>query len=397
MLGAMLLSAPVVDEMVRELVPSDFYGPAHQACFSAMLELHSQGSRVDTITVADIMRRNETLDLLGGPAALTSLQLDVPAISSAPRYSQIVRREAAARRLDGAAAEAREALEKGADPTDVVDGLKDTFTGLDRGSSALPAQLKTYGSIAESSDEDSPWVIPGLLYADTAIVLVSTEGSGKSMVRRQLGGCASQGIHPFRAPDRIEPITVLDIDCENPLRELRTTSARIRRAVATMNEGDFDDDSWQIYHRKAGINLRNRVDRMELETVLRHVRPQLVVGGPIYRMLGKKQRGEDWDDQAIEAQLILDDLRLRYGFALVLEAHTAKGGRDDGPLEPKGSQLWMAWPDIGMGLRRSGDRTLTVEYNRGNRGQFDWPASLSRGHAEMLPWTAQYPTPERIR
>ena len=50
---------------------------------------------------------------------------------------------------------------------------------------------------------------------------------------------------------------------------------------------------------------------------------------------------------------MLDDLRTRFGFALVLEHHAPKprGGRRD--LLPFGSQRWLARPELGIRLKSS--------------------------------------------
>ena len=99
-LGAMLLSRDAIGAVSEQgLVPGDFYRPAHQHVFDAIRALYSTGSPVDTVTVADELRRNGLLAEIGGAEALHELQNATPAISSAGHYARIVQDTAMLRRL----------------------------------------------------------------------------------------------------------------------------------------------------------------------------------------------------------------------------------------------------------------------------------------------------------
>src|SRR5699024_9243207 len=50
-LGAMLLSPSSVIEVIDEVDPEDFYYPAHQLIYSAMLDLYSDGTDIDPVIV----------------------------------------------------------------------------------------------------------------------------------------------------------------------------------------------------------------------------------------------------------------------------------------------------------------------------------------------------------
>lgn len=99
-LGALLLSREAIGQVSEQgLSPSDFYRPAHQHIFDAVRALYSSGSPVDTVTVADELRRGGLLDEIGGAEALHELQNATPAISSAGHYAKIVQDTAMLRRL----------------------------------------------------------------------------------------------------------------------------------------------------------------------------------------------------------------------------------------------------------------------------------------------------------
>jgi replicative DNA helicase len=99
-LGALLLSRDAIGLVSEQgLAPADFYRPAHQHIFDAIRSLYSAGSPVDTVTVADELRRHGLLEEVGGLVALHELQNATPAISSATHYAKIVQDTALLRRL----------------------------------------------------------------------------------------------------------------------------------------------------------------------------------------------------------------------------------------------------------------------------------------------------------
>ena len=100
MLGALLLSRDAIGAVSEQgLRPDDFYKPGHQHIFDAIRALYSSGAPVDTITVADELRRAGLLDQIGGTEALHALQNATPAISNAAHYARIVQDTAILRRL----------------------------------------------------------------------------------------------------------------------------------------------------------------------------------------------------------------------------------------------------------------------------------------------------------
>jgi replicative DNA helicase len=99
-LGALLLSRDAIGAVSEQgLRPDEFYKPGHQHIFDAIRALYSSGAPVDTITVADELRRAGLLDQVGGTEALHALQNATPAISNAAHYGRIVQDTAVLRRL----------------------------------------------------------------------------------------------------------------------------------------------------------------------------------------------------------------------------------------------------------------------------------------------------------
>lgn len=100
MLGAALLSPEALDVASDDgLAADDFYRPAHQHIYDAMVRLAAVGEPIDVITVAHRLREDGLLDQVGGLGLLHTLQNATPAISNAVRYARIIRQAALLRRL----------------------------------------------------------------------------------------------------------------------------------------------------------------------------------------------------------------------------------------------------------------------------------------------------------
>jgi replicative DNA helicase len=100
LLGALLLSRDAVGAVGEmHLSPSDFYKPAHQHIYDAIRALYGGGGAIDTVTVAEELRRAGLVDEVGGIEGLLELQNATPSISNAGRYAKIVQDTAMLRRL----------------------------------------------------------------------------------------------------------------------------------------------------------------------------------------------------------------------------------------------------------------------------------------------------------
>src|ERR1041384_6537723 len=85
-LGAMLLSEQAISGVLERLRADDFYRPAHRKVFDVIVSIFGRGEAVDIVTVSEELRRNGTLEEVGGKAHLFSLVNSVPAASNATYY-----------------------------------------------------------------------------------------------------------------------------------------------------------------------------------------------------------------------------------------------------------------------------------------------------------------------
>ncbi len=98
-LGGMLLSKDAIADCVETLRPHDFYRPAHETIYDAILNLYGRGEPADAITVADELTKRGDLARVGGQAYLHQLIGGVPTAANAGYYAQIVVERAVLRRL----------------------------------------------------------------------------------------------------------------------------------------------------------------------------------------------------------------------------------------------------------------------------------------------------------
>jgi replicative DNA helicase len=98
-LGGMLLSKDAIADVVETLRGPDFYRPAHEIIFDAVLDLYGRGEPADAVTVADELTRRGSLPRVGGTAYLHQLISSVPTAANAGYYAQIVAERAVLRRL----------------------------------------------------------------------------------------------------------------------------------------------------------------------------------------------------------------------------------------------------------------------------------------------------------
>lgn len=98
-LGAMLLSKDAIADVVEHLHGNDFYRPAHETIYSAILDLYGRGEPADAVTVTAEMHKQGGLTRVGGAPYIHTLVAGVPTAANAGYYAEIVRERAILRRL----------------------------------------------------------------------------------------------------------------------------------------------------------------------------------------------------------------------------------------------------------------------------------------------------------
>ncbi|WP_182112532.1 MULTISPECIES: replicative DNA helicase [unclassified Actinotalea] len=98
-LGGMMLSKDAIADVVEQIKGMDFYRPAHELVYDAILDLYGRGEPADAVTVAAELTKRGEISRIGGAPYLHTLISMVPTAANAGYYARIVRERAVLRRL----------------------------------------------------------------------------------------------------------------------------------------------------------------------------------------------------------------------------------------------------------------------------------------------------------
>ena len=104
-LGSMLISREAIITVSEIVTEEDFYRKANQEIYKTVKELFAFGEPIDTITVADFLKRKGLLEEVGDNTYIHSLVSNLPLASNAEYYARIVKHNSVLRKLIYAATE----------------------------------------------------------------------------------------------------------------------------------------------------------------------------------------------------------------------------------------------------------------------------------------------------
>jgi len=112
-LGALMLDKNAIIKIADSLSEYDFYHPAHQKIYEAIVSLFETGQPIDILTVSSELKGKKQFKEIGGSEYLADLVSRVPTSAHIAQYAQIVREKRVRRDLIHASSEINEkALEK---------------------------------------------------------------------------------------------------------------------------------------------------------------------------------------------------------------------------------------------------------------------------------------------
>ena len=267
-LGGMLLSRDAIADVVEVLRPGDFYRPAHQLVYDAVLDLYGRGDPVDGVTVADALQKAGTLARAGGAPYLATLISSVPTAANAGYYARIVAEKAVLRRLVEAGTRIVQmgyAADAGSDGTGTAD------EAVDR------AQAAVYEVTERRVNEDYQPL--ELLLPPTLAELEAIEGHDGTMSGVPTGfadlDALANGLHPGQlvvvaARPAIGKSTlgldfarsaaiahgqcaaIFSLEMSRSEITMRLLSAEARVGLAAMRAGRLTDDDWTRLARRMG-------------------------------------------------------------------------------------------------------------------------------------------------
>jgi replicative DNA helicase len=127
-LGALMLEKDALTAVIDILKPESFYKDAHAYIYDAIRTLFNESQPIDLLTVTAQLRKDGTLEQVGGAYAVTSLTTKVNSASNVEYHARIITEMAIKRELIRVSGEIQQ--EAFDDTTDVFDLLDKTESAL---------------------------------------------------------------------------------------------------------------------------------------------------------------------------------------------------------------------------------------------------------------------------
>ncbi|WP_259557886.1 replicative DNA helicase [Brachybacterium sillae] len=259
-LGAMMLSKDAIADVVDKLKGFDFYRPAHELIYDAIIDLYGRGEPADLVTVSDELTKRGELQRIGGGAYLADLIDVVPTAANAGFYAEIVAERATLRRLVEAGTRIVQLgyAAEGGEIDDVVN----------------EAQAQVYAVTERSQAED--FVPLGAVLEETLNVIEATQGRGGQVTGIPTGfeefDELTQGLHPgqmviFAGRPAMGKTTlgmdvlrsaaihngmaavIFSLEMDKTEITMRLLSAEAQVPMNRMRDGSMDDRDWQAMAR----------------------------------------------------------------------------------------------------------------------------------------------------
>ncbi|MGN6131273.1 MAG: replicative DNA helicase [Nocardioidaceae bacterium] len=261
-LGSMLLSKDAIADVVETVRGTDFYRPAHETIYDAMVELYGRGEPVDPVTVAAELQRRGELVKVGGAPYLHTLSASVPIAANASSSAEIVREKAILRRLvDAGTRIAQMGFAGEGLVDDVVDrAQQEVYAVTDKRSSEDYAPLSaimeaTLDEIeAISNTEGGMSGVPtgfadldeltNGLHGGQMVIVAARPAMGKSTLGLDI--CRSAAIHNNMTS------VIFSLEMTRNEITMRMLSAEARIPLNHMRNGHMNDEDWAKLARKMG-------------------------------------------------------------------------------------------------------------------------------------------------
>jgi replicative DNA helicase len=130
-LGAILLDNQLISQAIEKLSVDDFYSPLHRRIFKAMTALFERSERIDPILIGEELKKDGSIDSMGGIATITNLTYGLPHFSDIFDYAKVVKDKSIVRNLIKVCNQiTSEALAEEEDAKDVLDHAEQMIFAL---------------------------------------------------------------------------------------------------------------------------------------------------------------------------------------------------------------------------------------------------------------------------
>jgi replicative DNA helicase len=260
-LGAILLVPDAIDRVLEFITDESFYVSAHQEIFRCMVSLHQKGQPTDIGIVVDELRRQEKLELVGGPYYVTQLTNKVVSAASIENHAKIIAQKFLGREMIRVGMEmVNEAYEDSTDVFEMLDQAEEQLMSL--GSRHVTGDVKgidsvivkTLGRIEEWRKQDShvTGVPSGYEQLDRAtrgwqpsdlIILAARPSVGKTSFALRLARNAALN------PEKPVPVAIWSLEMEDVQLGLRMLAAESGMMLHRIQTGRLENEDMTRLYR----------------------------------------------------------------------------------------------------------------------------------------------------
>lgn len=254
-LAACMLNQEAVEEIATKLVPENFFRPAHQRIFEAILDLYVRHIPIDQISLADNLNASGQLEAIGGKAYLVELGDNTFALTNWHNHAEIVKRTSILRELIYASAEINALAYDAPDDLGVVveEAEKTLFNVTEKRvssefqkmdvllNSAFEeltelASLQSHMAGVPSGFKDVDDLFHGFRGGDL-VILAARPGVGKTSFALNLAvNSAKQGT----------TVAFLSLEMSAPQLVQRILCSEARVSLARVRNGELKDADWGL-------------------------------------------------------------------------------------------------------------------------------------------------------
>ncbi|MGE5314879.1 MAG: replicative DNA helicase [Acidobacteriota bacterium] len=326
-LGAMLLEKNAIARALEILDDSVFYKPAHQNIFKAIVCLFERNEAVDSITLAEELKRRGQLDQIGGPVYLSDLTMRVTSAANIEYHAKIVLEKSLLRNLIGASSEiSSRAFNEAEDALDLLDEaeqtifkisekrLKKSFTSMgDAVFSTMEMLERIHGSSGGVTGVPSGFSrldnLTGGFQPSDLVIIAARPSMGKTAFVLSVARNA--------AADHAIPVGFFSLEMSAQQLVLRLICAEARVDAHSVRTGRLPDDQWRqlstrigkLYQAKIFIDDTPALGILELRAKARRLKVEHNIGMIIVDYLQLMQGPKSAQSREQEISMISRSLK----------------------------------------------------------------------------------------
>ena len=329
-LAAMLMNPEAIDTAIIELREDDFFNEAYCKLFRAIIAVHSDGKPVDPVTLSEQLKKDKTLEEIGGLQFIYEVSGAVPTAANVAFHAGIVREKSVARKL---ITECTNIIQKAYEPDGegkLLDSaesgimtIRDNRTGSyvhvkDRQDAVIreldkraAEGIKTLGIPTGFYDLDK---IMGGMQDTDLIIVAGRPGMGKTAFALSVAvSVASIGIHH----QRVVPVGIfsLEMGVDQLIQRLDCMVGEINLhhfRTATLTENDWSSLNLaanEIHRMPIFINDSAELTIIELRAIARRMKKKEGIGLVIVDYLQLLHAGRRIDSREREVAFISGSLK----------------------------------------------------------------------------------------